>query len=353
MSERRRIDFTDELFRAIPKAELHVHLDGSIRPATVLELAKEYGVELPVDSADALAALVRPPLDEPSLPKYLAAFHILCSVLKSPAAIYRVATELLEDLADDGVRYAELRYSTRVLPGNVHADDAVRAVGQAITDAEARLPIRASQILCIMRHEAPHFGQSIAELAVRCRDARVVGLDIAGAEAGNPPEVHRASFDLARSQGLCATVHAGEAGPVDYIRDSVVKLGAQRIGHGTHLPDSPLWLHAVADQGICVEACLTSNVQTGAVPTMEAHPLLEFLNNNVPVTLSTDNVTVSGVTLSEEYRNAYTTFELTASQIARLAMTGFEHAFLPVDEKRALLDEVNGSLNALLALNPG
>lgn len=352
MSDRREIDFTDELFKAIPKAELHVHLDGSIRPATVVELAEEYGVELPAYSAEAISALVRPPLDSPSLPKYLAAFDIMCSVLKSPEAIYRVTTELLEDLSSDGVRYAELRYSTRVLPGDVDPSEAIDAVGRAISDAESRLNIKSNQILCIMRHETPAVGRTIAELAVRHRNDRVVGIDIAGAEAGNPPELHRASFDFARKYGLFATVHAGEAGPAEYIRDSVVMLGAQRIGHGTRLTDSPLWMRAAADQRICIEACLTSNVQTGAVASMRDHPLPQFLNGDVPVTLSTDNVTVSGVTLSEEYRNAYDTFALTASQIAKLALTGFEHAFLPVTEKRVLLNEARESLHLLLATGP-
>jgi adenosine deaminase len=337
-----------DFFRKLPKAELHVHLDGSIRPETVVDLARSQNIDLGIGSASSLKRAVQPPADSPSLEKYLEAFEILCRVLASPEAIYRVTRELLEDLSADGVRYAEIRYSPRVLPASVASSEAIAAVGRGICDAERELPIEARQILCVMRHEPPSAGVEVAELAVKHRDDRVVALDIAGAEAGNPPAPHRDAFDLIRKAGLRSTVHAGEAGPAENIRDSIVYLGADRIGHGTRLPENEAWLEAVADQQICIEACLTSNVQTGAVGTLEEHPLLQFLSRGIPVSLATDNLTVSSVTLSEEFLTAHTTFNLSDEQLGAIALAGFEHAFLPIHEKQKLTSSMRAEVRELL-----
>jgi adenosine deaminase len=336
-------------FRQLPKAELHVHLDGSIRPETVVDLARTHQIDLGIDSAEKLKLAVQPPSDSPSLEKYLAAFDILCRVLASPEAIYRVTRELLEDLSADGVRYAEIRYSPRVLPSSVSSSEAITAVGRGIRDSEDELPIRARQILCVMRHEPPTAGLEVANLAVEHRPDGVAALDIAGAESGNPPAPHREAFDLVRRAGLRSTVHAGEAGPAENVRDSIVYLGAERIGHGTRLPENKSWLDAVADQQVCIEACLTSNVQTGAIDELGAHPLPRFLAKGIPVSLATDNLTVSNVSLSEEFLTAYTTFDLTNDQLLSIALAGFEHAFLPLGEKRELIKDTRSKLGDLLA----
>lgn len=344
------VDFTPtrEFFRRLPKAELHVHLDGSLRAETLLSLADAAGVAVPAKTPEQVRQLVQPPEDEPSLVKYLQAFDVLCSVLTTPEAMHRVTRELLEDLSADGVRYAEIRYSPRVLPASLDPHAAIEAVGAALVEAEAHLPIAARQILCVMRHEDPAHGEDVARLAVAHTDDGVVALDIAGAEAGNPPTEHRAAFDFARAHGLHATVHAGEAGPAEYVRDAFVHLGAERVGHGTHLPDDDAILELIADQQVCVEACITSNVQTGALQRPEDHPLPQFLGAGVPVTLSTDNVTVSGVLPSEEYARAHQLFDLRADALATLALTGFHHAFLPIHERRRQVQAMESLISELL-----
>lgn len=344
MKKNRSHDF----YQALPKAELHVHLDGSIRPETVLELAEQAGVSKQIDSIQDVRDAVQPPTEQPSLEKYLKAFDLLCSVLHSPEALHRVTTELLEDLHQDGVLYTEIRYSPRVLPRDVDTDLAIEAVGDAIRQAEQTLGIYANQILCVMRHEPPEHGLEVAKQAVAHRNSRVVALDIAGGEAHNPPAPHRAAFDYAQSHYLHATVHAGEAGPSTYIRDAVVSLGAERIGHATHLPDDPELMAYLAERRICVEACISSNEQTGAVASSREHPLPAFLEADLPVTLCTDNTTVSNIFPSEEYRLADKIFSLSDQQLRRLSLDGFRYAFAPIEIRQKVTKEASRQLDELL-----
>ena len=340
------------LLHRMPKCELHLHLDGSLRPATILELADQQGVALPVADEAALVAAVTPPSEGASLERYLAAFGITCSVLGTADALYRVTWELLEDLHAEHVTYAEIRYSPRVLPPGMDASRAVEAVGSSMRDAERSLGIVARQILCAMRHEPPEAGEGVARLAARSRAHGVVAFDLAGAEAPNPPEPHAAAFRIARAAGLAATVHAGEAAGPESIRGAIAALGARRIGHGTHLPEDPALTSLVREQGITIEACLTSNVQTGAVASLAAHPLRAWLDAGLRVAICTDNRLVSGVTVTDEFERACAHHALGPDDLRALTRNAFEAAFLPPEQREALRDDALGELDALLRAAP-
>lgn len=334
-------------FINIPKAELHVHLDGSVRPATILDLAGEQNIQLGVDDEQALRSILQPPADQPSLPRYLEAFDTICAVLGTEDALERVAFEFLEDHARAGVRYVEVRYSTRVLPNTIKPDDAIRAVWKGLQRGMEQHNIVARQIIALMKHEPPNVGEEVAELAVAMQEYGVVGFDAAGPERQFPPELFCRAYRIATDGGLGLTMHAGEDGPADYVRQAIDELGATRIGHATHLVDDLDLLRRVAAANIHVEACPTSNVQTGAVGTYEAHPLPVFLDEGVNTTLCTDNTTVSSVSSDEEYARAAESFGLELAQLRRLSLDGFRASFAEPALRERLVTEAEAAWDTI------
>ena len=276
-----------ELLRSLPKAELHCHLDGSVRPETLIDLAREYDKTMPVWDADSLYdhMIVR---DARNLEDYLARFSITLSVMQRAEALERIAYELMEDVAHDGVRYIEMRYAPVLnVAEGLSLGEAVEAPLRGIERAERAYRIRGRLIICALRHLSPDVSMQLAHLAVAYRARGVVGFDLAGAEAGNPARAHAASFDFARRHGLALTVHAGEGDGADSIRGAVYDCGAHRIGHATRLVEDPSLMQYVNDRRIALEICLTSNVQTRVAPTYESHPLRLYYDRGLNVVLST------------------------------------------------------------------
>ncbi len=340
----------DALLRALPKAELHVHLDGSLRPATLLELARERSVRLPAGEVDALARhmLVS---DAHSLEEYLERFTTTLSVMQDADALRRIARECVLDHAEEGVRYVEIRFCPLLnTERGLAPDEVVDAAldGLRLAEREALAPIRAGLILCGLRsHEARHT-REVAELAVAYRTRGVCGFDLAGAEAGHPVADHRAAFDRAAGEGLPITVHAGEGYGPESIRQALELGHARRIGHGTRLHEDPELLAEVARRGILLEVCLTSNVQTGAVPSIAEHPAGDYVRAGIPCVLGTDNRLMSGVTLVDEYRNARNALDLDTATLVRMARAGFEHAFVSEEERAELLASFDEDATNLL-----
>jgi adenosine deaminase len=333
--------------QALPKAELHVHLDGSLRPTTLLELGRAAGVALPADEPAALAAAMHV-RDARSLDDYLARFATTVAVMQSAEALERIAFELAEDLAQEGVWYVEVRFcptlfTTRGLP----LEEAVAAPLRGLRRAEARFGIRTAVILCALRHLDAHHSCTVAELALAFRDAGVVGFDLAGPEHGHPVAPHAAAFERVAREGLAITVHAGEAFGPPSIRQALVEGRAHRIGHGVRLIDDPRWLAYVRDRRIPVEICLTSNVQTRAVPDFASHPLRTFLAEGLLLSLNTDNRLMSATTVVEEYFRVHRYLGLRPADLARLALMSFDSAFLPWPEKQALLARAKATLATL------
>ena len=337
------------LLRKIPKAELHCHLDGSIRPSTLLELGRELGVPMPEASADALAhhMYVR---DARHLEDYLTRFDVTLSVMQTEAAVERIAFELAEDAAADGVRYIEARVAPVLNQRwGLALEAPVEAALRGFARAEAAHGIVARVIICGLRHLSPDVSLELARLAVSFRGKGVVGFDLAGGEVGHPASAHRAAFMHAHEHGMSCTCHAGEGAGPESVADAVHACGAQRIGHGTRLIEDLRLTDELAKSGVAIEACLTSNVQTRAVRGYEAHPLRAYFERGMRVTLSTDNRLMSGTTLTAEYAHAAHALNFTMDELCTLALNGFESAFLPDAERKRLIDAVAPEFAALRA----
>jgi adenosine deaminase len=321
----------------LPKAELHVHLDGALRPATMIDLARAAGVVLPSSDAATLGQWMVVS-DARNLEDYLARFEYTIALLQTPDAIERVAYEMVADAAADGLRHLEVRYcpmlSTR---GGLTMDDAVAAEWRGLQRGEREYGVTARIINCTLRHFDPQQSTVIAEHSVRMRDHGVVGFDIAGPEAGHPPEQHREAFDMAARGGLGITVHAGEAAGWESIFEAIHSCHAMRIGHGTRLFENPELLRYVRDRRICLEINITSNVQTRAVRDPAEHPVRQYLDAGVALTLCTDSWLMSGTTLTDEYLRAAQALGFSRTELETIALAGFEHAFLPWPERQAMM----------------
>lgn len=338
-----------QLIAEIPKSDIHLHLDGSVRPATILALAEEQGIDLGVkDEADLVRRLM-PGEDCASLEEYLQAFDITCKVMGTADALYRAAYELVEDCAADKHRYLEVRWATRVLPQNIAPQKMVEAVWAGLRDAGEKHNVVARQILCGMRHEDPKHGVDTARLAVASKHLGVVAYDIAGAEAPFPPFLHAESFRIAAEGLIHRTCHAGEAAGPDFVKEAVIGVGSERIGHGTRLIQDEALLHYVIDRQIPIEICLTSNVQTKATSSFESHPLRKYLDLGAKLILCTDNRTVSGVSVEDELNRAVQYHQLSVDELRQVTAAGFEAAFLPFEERQALREQALRDFDAIRA----
>jgi adenosine deaminase len=334
-----------EAIRRLPKAELHVHLDGSLRPATLIELARSSGVSLPSGDPEVVRQFMAVSRAG-SLDRYLERFAITVAVLQTAEAIERAAWEMVEDAARDGIRYLEVRYCPSLsLERGLTLDEVLAAQWRGLESGGRQFGVRTAIICCTLRHLSPSISLAIAEASIRHRDRGVVGFDIAGGEASHPAAPHAEAFARAGRGGLGITVHAGEAAGPASIREALA-LGARRLGHGTRLPEDQGLSAEVRQQGIAIEACLSSNVQTGAVASVEAHPLRRWLDAGQLVTLCADNWLMSDVTLSGEYALAQRIFGLGDEQVDALILNGFRSAFLPEADRRALVQRYTAELAA-------
>jgi adenosine deaminase len=345
----------DEIVKA-PKALLHDHLDGGLRPATIVELADAVGHRLPSTDPDELARWFVESASSGSLERYLETFAHTVAVMQTPEALYRVAAECAEDLAADGVVYAEVRYAPEQhLERGLSLDAVVEAVDAGFTAgcasvAGAGRTIRVGTLLTAMRHAAR--SQEIAETAVRYRDAGVVGFDIAGAEAGFPPTRHLDAFEYLQRENFHFTIHAGEAFGLPSIWQAIQWCGADRLGHGVRIVDDvtvpadglpPLLGRLAAyvrDKRIPLELCPSSNVQTGAVASIAEHPIGLLRDLRFRVTVNTDNRLMSGTSMSREMALLVEAFGWGWTELQWLTVNAMKSAFIPFDERLALIDEV-------------
>ena len=332
-----------ETLRRWPKAELHVHLDGSLRPATMLELARERGIRLPADTPDALARALAL-TNARGLEDYLAKYEMTLSVMQTAAALERIAYEFVLDVAAENVRYVEARYSPLLHHPAMSLRDAIEAPLRGFARGSAETGTRVGLIVCAIRTQPPARSVDLAEAAAEYRGAGIVGFDLAGAERGHPAEAHRAAFALAMRYGLACTCHAGEGDGPHSIHQALHVCGAQRIGHGTRLSEDPALLAYVIERRIPLEMCLTSNLHTRTVASASAHPLRQYLEQGVVVTLNTDGRLVDGVSLTDEYHLAHTALGLSRDDLARLVLNACENAFLPEFERVALVARIQSEL---------
>jgi adenosine deaminase len=338
---------TRDLIRRLPKAELHVHLDGSLRPGTMIELARDARVPLPAYEPEPLRRFMLVD-DAANLEDYLHRFDFTIPLLQTPDAIERVAYEMVEDAARDNVRYLEVRYCPHLSQKRGMTLDAVmEAELRGLARGERDFGVVARVINCSLRHYDPAISRELAECSVAFRDRGVVGFDLAGAEAGRPAGHHRTAFDIASRGYLGITVHAGEAAGAESIDDAIHLCHANRIGHGTRLFESPRLQHYVRDRQILIETNITSNVQTRAVTRAAEHPVRTYFDAGLNVTLCTDGWLMAGVSLSDEYWLAHTELGFTRQEIDRMILNAFAGAFLPWPERQGLLDRARKKLEEI------
>lgn len=322
--------------RTMPKAELHCHLDGSLRPATLLAFSEARGIALPHHEVDALARWMRVD-DAHNLEEYLARFDITLAVMQTGAEIERIAHELVLDAALDGIRYIEVRYCPALhTREGLSGDDVMNAMLHGLAHGERDTGTVARVIVCALRSFPWPHSMDMAELAVAYKDRGVVALDLAGGEFGNPAHQHAKAFEYARHHHLAVTVHAGEGDGAASIHDAVHQCGANRIGHGTRLREDAALEAYLVDRRIALEVCPTSNVQTRVVNSFGEHPIERYRALGALITVNTDNTMMSGVSLTDEFVACAQHLGWDFATLRAVALNGFDAAFLPYTKRMAL-----------------
>ena len=344
-----RLEVTEELVRALPKTDLHCHLDGSMRLKTILELAEEQKVKLIADTEDGLRRAIHMGEVCKSLEDYLVAFDVTLSVLQTEESLFRAAHELAIDAAGENVKYLEVRYSPALHQQNgLKMTTVVDAVLEGLRTAKRQTGIKYGVLICGIRHMNPQTSIRLAELCVAYKNRGVVGFDLAGAELNFPAKDHKDAFQLILKNNVNCTAHAGEAYGPESISQAIHFLGAHRIGHGTRLREDGDLLNYMNDHRIPIEVCLSSNVQTGAVSDMKSHPLKFYFDYGLRVTINTDNRLITDTTVTKEFMHAHRELGVSLEDITTLIVSGFKSAFLPFREKQDLLKEVNTEIAEVL-----
>ena len=343
---------TAEMIKRIPKVDLHYHLDGALRPQTIIELAADAGVELPTTNPLELAEWFHRGADRKNLALYLEGFGMTVSVMQTAAALERVARESIEDLSADNVVYAEVRFApVQHIERGLNLEAVVESVLRGLEAGREATGVRFGLILCAMRHQDVQISLDVAELAVAFSTQGVVGFDIAGDENGHPPKKHLEAFNFIRSRNFNITIHAGEAFGIESIWQALQICGTHRIGHATRLIEDMVvhgtriermgtLSHFIRDKRIPLEMCLSSNIQTGAAPSLDEHPFEIYFRNNFRAFLCTDNTLMSNTTMSKEIELAVKHFNLTLHDIEKISINAMKSAFLHYDDRIRIIYDV-------------
>jgi adenosine deaminase len=336
-----------ELIEKLPKTDLHVHLDGSLRLSTILDLAERGKIELPARDAEGLRVAMHLGQNCGTLVEYLKAFDVTLRVMQTEESLRRIAFELAEDAARENVRYMEVRYAPMLhTRRGLKLTTVVESVLEGLRQAQEKLNIESNVIICGIRNVSPEHSLEMAELAVAYKGRGVVGFDLAGAEYDHPAKHHKAAFQLVRDNNINVTIHAGEAYGPESIAQAIHVCGAHRIGHGCRLRENGDLLHYVNDHRIPLECCPSSNVQTGAIRDLASHPLKLYKNLGLRVTVNTDNRLVTDTTVSKELHHCHTQMGLGLKDIKQIILSGFKSAFLPFHVKQQYLRKVSEELAA-------
>ncbi len=345
---------TPEQIKRLPKALLHDHLDGGLRPQTIIDIAKEIGHELPTYDATELAEWFRASCDSGSLVRYLETFSHTVAVMQRPQDIIRVARECAVDLAQDGVVYAEVRMAPElIIEKGLSLSQGIEAILKGLREGESEAlaagrTIRVTLLLCGMRQNA--LSQEVAELTVKYRDKGVVGFDIAGPEDGFPPSDQLDTFEYLRRENAHFTIHAGEAYGLPSIWEAIQLCGAERLGHGVRIIDdidlnhTPARLGRLAayvrDRRIPLEMCPSSNIQTGAAANFADHPIGDLAKLRFRVTVNTDNRLMSATSMTNEMSELVKAFNWTFQDLQRVTINALKSSFIPFEERLAIIENV-------------
>ncbi len=333
--------------RALPKIDLHRHLEGSLRLRTLAEIAEENGIDLPSYSIEDLRPFATVTDEEPDFHRFLAKFAFLRRFYPTQEAVERVAYEAVDDAAEDNVKYLELRFNPVALArAQGFPLEAVTSwVCEAVEEAQRERDIKTNLIIQIGRDEDLKTAWELAEVALAHRHQGIVGLDLAGDEKRYPARPFADVFRHAKSEGLHVTIHAGEVGGPENVEEAVQRLGAERVGHGVRSVEDGRVVKLLRERNVTLEVCPTSNIQTGLVERFWHHPLPELLALDIPVSINTDDPSVSDTTLTDEYHLVMSAMRVSLDQIKRSIVTAAEASFQPANDRQQLVSWFRQRLN--------
>lgn len=330
-----------EFYKALPKVELHRHLEGSLRLRTLLEVARAHGMDL--FGTDRLRPLVQIREEDPyTSQNFLSKFQTLRKFYRSPDVIGRITQEAVADAAEDNVRYMELRFTPVALSRaeNFSLAEVIDWVIEGAHRAEAQHGVMVRLIVSVNRHESPELASQVVRLAAERLDDGIVGLDLAGNEVAFPSAPFESAFHEAKEAGLHITVHAGEWGGAGNVAAAITQLGAERIGHGVRVVEDPAVVALARDRNVAFEVCLTSNYQSGVVNGLHEHPMADMLSKGLDVTLNTDDPSISQITLGDEYCLACEYLGLSLEALRERLLTAAGVAFIPQNERQRLVERL-------------
>ncbi len=335
-------------YRAIPKVELHRHLEGSLRLETLIDIARSHGLTIPETH---FSSLVQMQKDDPlTFTNFLSKFQMLRVFYRSPEVITRITREAIADAAADGVRYLELRFTPMALSRlqGFSMGEVMDWVLQAADDASREFNVTTRLIASVNRHEAVSVAEEVLSQAVDRRGRGIVGIDLAGNEVEFPAKPFAGVFREARESGLQVTVHAGEWGQAENVREAIEELGAARIGHGVRVMQDASIVDLAKERGVVFEVCMTSNYQTGVVPSLQQHPLPQMVQSGLIVTINTDDPGISRITLTDEYRVALEEMGMPVAALVNCVLAAALGSFQTSEERVALATSLQPALNNVL-----
>ena len=333
-------------YRALPKVELHRHLEGTLRLDTMLDIAHQHGITIPADILH-LSNLVQMQEEEKySFQNFLSKFNTLRLFYRSPEVIHRITREAIQDAARDNIKYLELRFTPVALSRaeRFPLHDVVDWVITSAQEAAKEFGVIVRLIASVNRHESSELAEQVAWVAAEHQDRGLIGMDLAGNEAEFKSEPFYGVFKEARQAGLHITIHAGEWGPAANVKEAIEELGAERIGHGVRVLEDDYITHLAKERGTAFEVCVTSNFQSGVVSALESHPLNQMLDCGLNVTINTDDPSISRITLSHEYHVACDDLGVPMDTLKERILAAAQAAFLPEKERGELVGQLKKDL---------
>ena len=341
-----RVTASLNMYRALPKVELHRHLEGSLRLDTMLDIARQHGMTIPADVLRLSTLVQVQEEDKFTFQNFLSKFNTLRMFYRSPDVIHRITREAIEDAAKDNVKYMELRFTPVALSRaeRFPLHDVIDWVLTSSKEAAEEHNITVKLIASVNRHESTELAEQVAWLAAGHIDNGFVALDLAGNEAEFPSQPFNGVFKEARQAGLHVTIHAGEWGPAQHIKEAIEELGAERIGHGVRVLEDASITALAKERGTAFEVCVTSNYQSGVVESLEAHPLMKMFEQGINITINTDDPSISRITLSNEYYNACDELHMPLYTLKERIVAAAQAGFLPDVEKEKLVSQLRNDL---------
>ena len=341
-----RVTASLNMYRILPKVELHRHLEGSLRLDTMLDIARQHGMTIPADVLRLSTLVQVQEEDKFTFQNFLSKFNTLRMFYRSPDVIHRITREAIEDAAKDNVKYLELRFTPVALSRaeRFPLHDVIDWVMTSSKEAAEKNNIIVKLIASVNRHESAELAEQVAWLAAEHKDSGLVALDLAGNEAEFPSQPFYGIFKEAKQAGLHVTIHAGEWGPAEHIKEAIEELSAERIGHGVRVLEDESITALAKERGTAFEVCITSNYQSGVVESLEAHPVMKMFESGINVTINTDDPSISRITLSNEYYNVCAELNMPQYTLKERIIAAAQAGFLPDVEKEKLVSQLKSDL---------